>query len=554
MMQIDKTVNVPSRPIKYCLTAALCAALPVCTLGLTATPAQAWKPTSHVGLAELALRDALADGRVTIDILNPRTGKLKQRRSYKVDPTILRVLRSNRSQYRAGILGPDAYPDILTGQQVIHPEANGSGGSNAWMQHVWSQGQRSSSSAIKAFSLGYLTHAAGDMFAHTFVNHFTGGDFTVTPPTNAAKHMLLEGYMDQHAPKPFYSASIRGVERFIYTTFIDAKPGSHLDRVLLRRGGAGTKASIPRIYSTLKTSLQKDIKGYYAKKRRYDQRYRAKMKQARACKTFDFSCSRVALTAQAGKIKAAKGVYMVKNGPVVTYKEAWVKDIDRGLKILPSVSHKVAKALFFNPQKKADVDLAERLVKNYARDHLLSMSGSPDALGKVIKFTGKASDIISRAIPSAIKQPIRQIKANAYNAVIKAATGMSKAQLKAYMTNPKQNFDRLMPRGPGKRVNRKTFDRVYMKLDRSNTNYDPKKFAAAHNTVTMTKLMMLNRTEVNRLMRDLGGKRRLRSSNIMLGYIRSLDGGNEQKRMVLGENCTIYRSVFKRQAGENFCR
>src|ERR1700754_2548127 len=97
--------------------------------------AAAWKPTSHVYFAEIAANDALDDGYVDIPILN--TGEV---RSYKVDERTLQALQGARAQYRAGVLGPDAYPDILSGQQVIHPaphESQVPDGSNGWLEYVW---------------------------------------------------------------------------------------------------------------------------------------------------------------------------------------------------------------------------------------------------------------------------------------------------------------------------------------------------------------------------------------------------------------------------------
>jgi hypothetical protein len=70
--------------------------------------------------------------------------------------------------------------------------------------------------AINAFAVGYLTHAAGDMFGHTFVNNFTDGDFAILPPDgpeNAIKHVILEGYVDKRLDKSaldanFFAASV----------------------------------------------------------------------------------------------------------------------------------------------------------------------------------------------------------------------------------------------------------------------------------------------------------------------------------------------------------
>lgn len=198
---------------------AACVCLFICNSGLVF----AWKPTTHVYLAERALEDALDNGMVTIERLDPATGKVTGViGEYAVDAAVLAALKSNPDQYRAGILGPDAYPDVLTGQQVIHPPTNPDG-TNRWLEYLWSNSD--GSPAIKAFVTGYLTHAAGDMYGHTFINNFTGGAFTFEPPDNAKKHILLESYIGKRVSDPTFSASITGVEDFIYEKMVDARPG-----------------------------------------------------------------------------------------------------------------------------------------------------------------------------------------------------------------------------------------------------------------------------------------------------------------------------------------
>jgi len=53
------------------------------------------------------------------------------------------------------------------------------------------------SSAMKASVVGGLSHAAKDMYAHTFVNNFTESNFAVTPPENAIKYIQLETFVDR---------------------------------------------------------------------------------------------------------------------------------------------------------------------------------------------------------------------------------------------------------------------------------------------------------------------------------------------------------------------
>jgi hypothetical protein len=523
-------------------------------LVLQPTAALAWKPTTHGYLAKQALDDALDDGRVTIssvDYVNGRvTGTLG---TYAVDPTTLQAIRNFSAQYRAGVLGPDAYPDIATGQQVIHPsdqETRISGGPDAWLSYLWSRASSSNSPAIRAFSLGYLTHAGGDMFGHTFINNFTGGAFAITPPagpTNAIKHIVLEGYADKRVDARaldanFFNASINGVQGFIYQTLIDARPGTVLDSQLLRSGAPGTDYSVPRIYSTLRANLQRDIDAYYAKKKDYDRR-------AEACKPLDFSCSRVLILGE-------KAAYVSANAIQVTYKEAWRDDIDTGLQAWPDVSHQVALALFYNPSRSADTQKAQDILEKYATNHLLSMAGAPDFVGMSV---GAINTVITAITPNFLLEPIRKMKEDLLNALLKSAIGMDKNELKKYLSSPDQYFDQVMGAGAGERTSLQAFNQKYLKI--SDTGYNkPSEYAnpdmvpAFHNSIVISKLILLNQAEVNRLLSDLGSQARLQQPNVMLGFINTLDGDNQwvapSSRMVFAQDCMAYRKIFMQQPGE----
>lgn len=525
-------------------------------LGLVLHPSSAfaWKPTTHVYLGKQALDDALDDGRVTISRVDYNTGQIVGTvGTYAVDPTILAALRSNAPQYRAGILGPDAYPDILTGQQVIHPsesETRIAGGPDAWLAYLWNRANAANTPAIRAFTVGYLTHAAGDMFGHTFVNNFSGGSFAITPPAgpaNAVKHIVVEGYTDKRVDgramdANFFNVSIDGVHDFIYKNLIDARPGTALDGQLLRAGAAGTTFSIPRIYSTMRTNLQRDIDAYYARKADFDRR-------ANACKPLDFSCSRVAILAQ-------KAAYVAGNGIQVTYKEAWRDDIDRGLRAWPGVSHEVAKALFFNPSRSSDTQRAEDVLQKYVTDHLLSMSGAPDFVGLT---AGAVSSIISAITPDFLLEPIRKLKEDLLNTMLKSAIGMTKQELKAYLTSPDKYFNQVLGSGAGENTNLKSFNANYLKIkdtgySNPNESFNPSVVPAAHNTIVMSKLILLGQPEVNRLLSDLRSSARLQQPNVMLGFINTLDGDNQwvtpTKRMVFAQDCNTYRQIFMKQPGE----
>src|SRR5262249_30738470 len=90
---------------------------------LASMQASAWKPKTHVYLAKRAYDEAYTAGKVAIYATNYAQGTVTPTKigDFEVDPVLLRALRGNPEKYYAGVIGPDAYPDILTGQMRIHP-------------------------------------------------------------------------------------------------------------------------------------------------------------------------------------------------------------------------------------------------------------------------------------------------------------------------------------------------------------------------------------------------------------------------------------------------
>lgn len=176
----------------------------LCLLALLALPAPvlAYKPYTHNTSAYEAYNDVVDNGYVTIN-----------EREYKVADEVVNALRSYPAVYNAGVIGPDGFPDLTYGQSVIHPTETG-----AWLRHLLSEAQRYQSlpdfpfaaekAKALAFTYGFLTHAAGDMWGHTFVNDFARGVFPgvseiLTSPEQAAiavRHIAVEGYIGDATP------------------------------------------------------------------------------------------------------------------------------------------------------------------------------------------------------------------------------------------------------------------------------------------------------------------------------------------------------------------
>lgn len=271
--------------------------------------AQAWTPTTHVYLAQKAWEDA-QDGRVTINLVD-HDGRviLGRKGEYEVSPEILAAIKANPHAFFSGVLGPDAYPDIATGQMRIHPpghahagpDANTNGaGTDGWLTKLWvaSHSNPNRTGPNLAFTTGYLAHAAGDMFAHTFVNTFTGGIFDLMG-LNGLKHITLEGYIGMRTPAlasvsyplggsfggesvaagsslPIFQAVDRfgldnGVKQFVAETMVSSPI------VAMPVGGGGGEEknkqfSVPSIFADLRTELRSSVTAYEEQEAPYRER------------------------------------------------------------------------------------------------------------------------------------------------------------------------------------------------------------------------------------------------------------------------------------------
>lgn len=562
---------------------AMAALLCVCIVLPIAGPAMAWKPKTHVYLAQIALKDAVDDGRVTIMQTDYETGRvIGPLGDFEVNPRILEALRAKPAQYYAGVVGPDAYPDMLTGQQLIHPGASrhvlgdpshnepaSKDGVDAWLTYLWRQAygyvdptqQRlrevqsnpllfnenrvTNTPEIRAFVAGYLTHAAGDMFMHTFVNHYTGGDFAFYPDKlNAVKHLVLEGYVGERTPEPREATSIAGVEDFIYRRMIRADPGSVLEQRLF--SGMTQATSVPAIFSMLRNGLQKDVDEYYRERNRRN--------------------------------GPARVAYQVAHGPAATYREAWIADIDRGLRAWPAFSHALSGDLVYNPHGGTNVVHARDIATDYAFEHLAKMAGTPDVVAETAEFI--LVDL-RRLLPSL--GLLTWLKEILLDAIVMSATGMTFDEFVDYTTSPSTHFDKYM-NAPGGGYDGRTetlisleaFNRTVLQIDDRGVEnrrlmFDPEGFAPAFNTLQMTKMLFLSEKGMRDLLAALEAKGVATPpmptapgayENAMLGFLNSLDGDNRWQGSAGGGTTSApafflatgggaaWRNLFKKQIGE----
>lgn len=121
-------------------------------------------------------------------------------RPYAIPQGDCDALRQHPKAFFAGILGPDLYPDIWTGQTTAHPGIVGGWGNADFTTHLL---DNAGDAQQRAYALGYLLHGAADTMAHTYVNHYAGDVFELRGErTVEARHILMERYIDERLP-PF---------------------------------------------------------------------------------------------------------------------------------------------------------------------------------------------------------------------------------------------------------------------------------------------------------------------------------------------------------------
>jgi hypothetical protein len=194
--------------------------------------AMAWKPFTHNFIGDQVWPQA-SKGKVIVG-----------RSAYPVKSDVAAALSAHRSSYNAGVVGPDGFPDIAYGQSQIHPNHTGK-----WLSYLirkandaqtaterdaktgklvakYSPGEKA---RILAFSYGYLTHAAGDMWGHTLINDFARGLFPSFGEFDerdkakiALRHIVAESYVGSATPG---WDRLQGERREVCTTYTPKKAG-----------------------------------------------------------------------------------------------------------------------------------------------------------------------------------------------------------------------------------------------------------------------------------------------------------------------------------------
>lgn len=437
----------------------LAPALAVAMVGMlaaTVKPAAPFAPYTHNATGTDAWTDATdGDGGVFI-----------AGHEYPVNPTVAAALADHKSYYDAGVVGPDAFPDIVMGQSVIHPEDTG-----LWLrlllQKAWAAqsdpGYSDEQKAeILAWSYGFLTHAAGDVWSHTLINKFAQGVFPdvglnlLTNPadlSNSLRHVLTELYIADATPGYDGSVDVRKQlpdgdvsdkstpasaydappDRFIYETFVARDNGvTSNDRgklldffYWLRDQLQSVVNGIPDPLEPIQTALDEYSKA--------TSDLAAISSDCPFAHPVDCVADLISLgyDATLGTIAAIfdtiSGEVQAALGSIVKdYLTAWIDDIDSGLQAWGELGLAIAKGAF-DAQTRRDIqndecgylgadsldpdslrgacedkigliDTILEATKDFQNEHLLGMLGFPDFVGSVRDELDSLSDEIKNFI------------------------------------------------------------------------------------------------------------------------------------------------------------
>jgi len=155
--------------------------------GLYSGEAKAFGLNTHLWIAQQII-DGLDD--------NCRIQLGREKARFPTD--VCQSIQKYPEYFLAGSIGPDGFPDIITGQTVVHPGVDDGWKTSDWLNHLY---QRAENGRELAFAAGYLVHAASDTFAHTYVNNYAGDEFSLTDERRVEiRHFVLEKYIDSRLP------------------------------------------------------------------------------------------------------------------------------------------------------------------------------------------------------------------------------------------------------------------------------------------------------------------------------------------------------------------
>jgi hypothetical protein len=369
-----------------------------------------------------------------------------------------------------------------------------------------------------AFTYGFMSHAMGDMFCHTFINRYSGGVWSL--PTNGLRHMAIESYIDKQTgwrhtdvitPEEFnkFKDDIP-FQTWIYTTFItDSWAREHTNGWWME--------NFYEMFFGLRDALQGFVDKYGGGWREV-----------------------------VGSI-VTLGVYSA----VVQYAKNWIDDIDDGLSAWIQLTPELAYQMFVL----GDIDKTLELFRGWFLTNFLSMIGFPDGVGTTIEGIVELEEWIEDklenipGVGAAFKwchDKFEKLDEKIDDYFFELAFGIKLSELKDFLNKPSDHLDDELlfgtdypdgtPKAPYYPNTKETIDAELAFALESGT-FNPEAFDVTYNTLTMSKLMLLDGAQLNELLMDngvkslypdySGGTMWVPGQSIARGFIKNLDADHQ---------------------------
>ena len=506
-----------SRSVKNAVRALL---LPVFICVLLHVPGFSFKPKVHIYIGLKLIQDLAAGDTIRL------TGFPE---SFTADPELCNAVRKWPGYFLAGTIGPDGFPDIVFGQTKIHPDlrcnydfdpngdcdlgAEDKSWTDEWLRLLWDRARSLSGTEREqalAFVLGYLSHASGDVWMHTFANQYAKGSWPESFTSqdsldNIARHLITEGIVANHVPDIRQKVSSLGGIRVP----VDFLCGAFIDNDWARNHGSG---SFLAKFSELKRSLK-----------------------SRQPNEPEVTGTDVARVLAGDPIAAASMLPKAKDWLLRHYLQCWMDHIESGQRAWIETSGSIARDLFVNEQ----TDMAWTHLSHFKDERLWKMLGfRPDEMLKeclqipdwVLFLVNPASfltDQFGRLTDQIMEwKPLKEIRDDFRNFMFKGAFGISYDEFMDYFKDPERYADEKLGRQNAAEIHSLLY------LGGSDLLSDDR-CAIIANTNVLNQMLVLDVKELNALMFRFNAGPVYREDiwpNVALGFIKSIDGNHQWRR------------------------
>ncbi len=414
----------------------------------------------------------------------------------RVDEETVRALRFFPDLFRLGNIGPDLFPDLVTGQSLIHPgEGPIAGDWAAFLAsdvdrlalQFWQQPQSiDESPLLRAFYAGWLCHMAGDLFGHSWVNDYAGGVWpTITDgmsseeSKNIIRHLVVEAYVSGRIPDAYKRGSR-----------VDVTAHREWIRDYLWKNVTGNAGRIDRGDSENdRFGMHPMISGYKTGAPYHlSALFQIRNKLRSVTRNINWTALKAGIVA-----KLCFGIPPDPGELTLLYHRYWLDDVDAALKELVSSQLDTASRMAAGASFDAFFDEIEAWFMDYG----LSALGLPDAVGRGLRLSSSMQESITKAIlPEALREIWSDIKRYFLDLIFEEAFGITLTELENALRDPATQLRNpaLFPAGTREKIDRE------MGRFGENVAMMTSGFVPFVNSLAMMKLQLVDPAEIERIL------------------------------------------------------